>query len=349
MSEPLVIDSFAPVRRRTVRLTEAELIKTSYLFDDGEYFPLVVEPNVDDVDAVTWVRSHRDFIESKLLQHGGLLFRNFGLDSAVQFQEFTRALSPDLLDYFERAATRREVEKNIYTSTDYPADQPIPLHHEMSYSHNWPMKIWFYCAQPAVEGGATPIANDRKVFPLIDPAIKEQFLRRGVMYVRNYGGGLDMSWQEAFQTEDREIVEDYCRLARMTCEWRDGDRLRTRAVRQVVATHPQAGQTVWFNHAHMFHISNVEPLAREALLAHFKEDELPRNSFYGDGSPIDDSVLAEIRRVYSEAAVRFPWQQGDCLLLDNFLVSHGREPFVGPRNILVAMAELFTSEEIVET
>jgi alpha-ketoglutarate-dependent taurine dioxygenase len=257
----------------------------------------------------------------------------------VQFQEFTRALSPDLLDYLERAATRREVEKNIYTSTDYPADQPIPLHHEMSYSHNWPMKIWFYCAQPAAEGGATPIASDRKVFPLIDAAIKEQFLRKGVMYVRNYGGGLDLSWQEAFQTEDREAVEEYCRLARMTCEWRDGDRLRTRAVRQVVATHPQAGQTVWFNHAHMFHISNVEPLAREALLAHFNEDELPRNSFYGDGSPIESAVIEQIYEAYRSEQVAFDWQTGDILMLDNMLCAHGREPFVAPRKIAVAMAE----------
>ena len=346
MSESLVIESFASVKRRTVRLTEAELVKTSYLFDDGEYFPLVIEPNVDDVDPVGWIQSHREFVEAKLLQHGALLFRNFGIDSPVRFQQFVSALSPDLLDYFERAATRREVEKNIFTSTDYPADQPIPLHHEMSYSHNWPMKIWFYCAQPPLEGGATPIANDRKIFPLIDASIKEQFLRKGVMYVRNYGSGLDLTWQEAFQTEDRDSVEAYCKLAHMTCEWLDGDRLRTRAVRQVLATHPRAGQTVWFNHAHMFHISNVEQLAREALLAHFKEDELPRNSFYGDGTPIEDSVVAGIRQLYDETAVRFPWQPGDCLLLDNFLASHGREPFVGPRNILVAMAELFTNEEL---
>jgi alpha-ketoglutarate-dependent taurine dioxygenase len=42
--------------------------------------------------------------------------------------------------------------------------------------------------------------------------------------------------------------------------------------------------------------------------------------------------------------VIFPWRQDDILMLDNFLVSHGREPFVGPRRILVAMAELYTSE-----
>jgi alpha-ketoglutarate-dependent taurine dioxygenase len=339
-----VSENFAPVRRKAIRLTESALVTTSYLSGDSENFPLVMQPNVEGLDLAGWSQNNRAFIEAELLKHGAVLFRNFRVDSAARFQQFARALAPELLDYRERAATRREVAKNIYTSTEYPHNQAIPLHHEMSYSHNWPTKIWFYCAQPAQAGGATPIANDRKVFKLIDPAIKEQFLRKNVMYVRNFGEGLDLSWQEAFQTTNRADVEEYCSHARMTCEWRDGDRLRTRAVRQTVVTYPRTGETIWFNHAHMFHVSNVEQSAREALLAHFKDDELPRNAFYGDGSPIESSILSEIRQVYSDAAIAFRWQQGDVLLLDNFLVSHGREPFTGPRSVLVAMAELFTSE-----
>jgi alpha-ketoglutarate-dependent taurine dioxygenase len=54
--------------------------------------------------------------------------------------------------------------------------------------------------------------------------------------------------------------------------------------------------------------------------------------------------LDEIREVYRKAAVTFTWEKGDILMLDNFLASHGRESFVGPRKILVAMAELFTNE-----
>lgn len=337
---------FAPARRRAVRLTQDELVRTGPLPGARETFPLVFEPNVENLNPAAWAQHRRAFIESALVEHGALLFRGFDVDSAPRFEELARALDPELLDYFERAAPRREVGRNVYTSTEFPHDQPIPLHHEMSYSHNWPTRIWFHCTLPALSGGATPIASDRKVFPMLDPAIKERFMSRKVMYVRNYGEGLDLSWQEAFQTDDRAAVEEYCRQARMTCEWREGDHLRTRAVRQVVATHPQTGETVWFNHAHMFHISNVEPAAREALLAHYAEDELPRNSFYGDGSPIEWSVLEEIRQVYAEAAVTFAWQKGDVLLLDNFLASHGREPFEGPRQVLVAMARLFTSEEL---
>lgn len=328
-----------------VRLSQEELVKTSYLKGE-EGFPLVVQPNVDNVNLVTWASCNNNFIKAQLLKYGAILFRGFDGDSATRFEQFTRAISPQLIDYSERAAPRKEVGSRIYTSTEYPSDQCIPMHHEMSYSHNWPTKIWFYCEQPAQQRGGTPIASDRVVFKLIAPEIKERFIQKKVMYVRNYGEGVDLSWQEAFQTEDRAAVEAYCRKVHTEFEWRGGNRLRTRQVRQAVATHPQTGETVWFNHAHMFHISNVEPAVRNSLLSEFKEDELPRNAFYGDGTPIESSVLEEVREVYRQAAVTFTWQQGDIMMLDNFLVSHGRESFVGPRRILVAMAELYTNQEL---
>jgi alpha-ketoglutarate-dependent taurine dioxygenase len=291
------------------------------------------------------VVAQRQSLEGQLLEHGALLFRGFDISSVEQFREVAGLLADELLDYSERAAPRNEVAKSIYSSTEFPADQPIPLHHEMSYSRNWPAKLWFYCAQAPASGGRTPIANDRKVLPRIDPAIRRRFEEKKVMFVRNYGEGVDLPWQEAFQTGDRSKVEAYCHNARMTCEWKGADRLRTRTIRPATVVHPKTGETVWFNHAHMFHVSNLAPAVREALLAEFPEEGLPRNAFYGDGSPIESSVLDEIRGIYEEVALRFEWQPGDLVMLDNVLTSHGREPFTGPRKILVAMGDLFTSAE----
>ncbi|MEP7339280.1 MAG: TauD/TfdA family dioxygenase [Acidobacteriota bacterium] len=333
------------VRPQAVKLSQESLVRLDYL-DPNEKFPLVIHPVDEHLNLPVWVTDNRAFIETKLLEHGAILFRDFKLDTVRQFDSFARAISPALLDYQERAAPRTEVESQIYTSTEYPAEHAIPLHHEMSYSHNWPKKILFYCAQPASAGGNTPIAPDRKVFQRLDPAIKARFIEKKVMYIRNFGEGVDITWQNAFQTTDRLAVENYCRNARTDFEWRAGDRLRTRQVRQAVVRHPVTGEIVWFNHAHMFHLSNLDPSVRESLLAEFKDDELPRNAFYGDGSRIEASVLDEVRAVYRECAVTFPWRRNDVLLLDNFLSSHGREPFTGPRKILVAMAELFTNQEI---
>jgi alpha-ketoglutarate-dependent taurine dioxygenase len=327
--------------RRAAAISQQDLVTTS-LLDPERRLPLVIEPRLREVSLAGWLAARREWLAERLRVHGAVLFRNFGIDTMAQFEESARAFSPELLDYQERAAPRTEMGKNIYTSTEFPADQAIHLHHEMSYSNRWPRKLWFFCLQPAAAGGRTPIADDRLVIGRIDAGIKDEFLRKKVMYVRNYGEGIDLSWQEAFQTRDRGQVEAYCKQAGMSVEWKAGDRLRTRAVRAAVAVHPQTGDTVWFNHAHMFHVSSLQPATREALLAQFGEDELPRNALYGDGSPIEDQVLDEIRQVYEETAIRFDWQQGDVLVVDNILASHGREPFSGPRQILVAMADLYS-------
>ncbi len=213
------------------------------------------------------------------------------------------------------------------------------MHNEMSYSRSWPMRIWFLCAQAAPEGGETPIADSRRVFERIRPEVRERFARLGVLYVRNYGGGLDLAWQDVFQTDDRAAVESFCRENGIEIQWREGDRLRTRQVCQAVAAHPVTGAPLWFNQAHLFHVSSLAPAIREHLLAAVSPEDLPRNTFYGDGSPIEDETLDHIREVYERERVLFPWQDGDILLLDNMLTAHGRAPFSGPRKVLVGMAE----------
>ncbi|NJL26855.1 MAG: TauD/TfdA family dioxygenase [Thermoanaerobaculia bacterium] len=345
---PAGFSKFGAVKRQALRLSPEALVKLGSLSGDEPEgaFPLVVRPNAANLNLASWAQGHRELVEKKLLEHGVVLFRDFKVENVDQFQDFARAVSPDLLDYKERAAPRNEVASNVYTSTEFPPDQIIPMHHEMSYSHNWPTKLWFFCAVAPAKNGRTPIVDDRKLVDLVDPAIKKRFTEKKLMYVRNYGEGVDMTWREAFQTDDRAVVEEYARKSHMLLEWRDGDRLRARSIRQVFATHPKTGQTVWFNHAHMFHSSNLPPAVRAALLAEFAEDELPRNALYGDGSPIEDSILAEIRDLYEREAVRFDWHEGDVMLVDNFLASHGREPFEGPRKILVAMAELYENTDL---
>lgn len=164
------------------------------------------------------------------------------------------------------------------------------------------------------------------------------------MYVRNYGNGLDVPWQKVFNTRERSVVEAYCQKARIICEWKTDGELRTRQVCQATAIHPQTGDPVWFNQAHLFHISNLEPHILEALLIAVSEDELPRNVYYGDGTAIDRTELEVIREVYRSLTIQFPWQQGDVLLLDNMLAAHGRTSFAGPRKIVVAMAESYSAK-----
>jgi alpha-ketoglutarate-dependent taurine dioxygenase len=329
------------VGRKSLSVTQEGMV-TAEPHRDGAGLPLVMRPSVEGVDLVSWASGNREFIQAQLLKHGGILFRNFNIFSPEAFEQFVIAGSAELLSYKERSSPRTQISNNIYTSTDYPADQSIFLHNENSYQHTWPLKIFFFCLTPAIQGGETPIADCRKVLDRIDLKIRQRFIEKGWMLVRNFGNGLSLTWQSVFQTEDKVAVEAYCREAGIETEWR-GDRLRTRQVRQAVAQHPMTGEMIWFNHATFFHVSTLEPSMREILLASLEEEDLPANTYYGDGSPIELSVLEEMREAYRRETVSFPWRKGDILMLDNMLVAHGRNPYVGRRRILVAMAEPFSA------
>lgn len=337
-SAPTRVRRFEKRQRQRLHLSDG-LVELGALEGAADRFPLVIQPATPDLDAVQWASAHRGRVEELLDAHGALLFRGFAIPTEDAFRRFGSALSDELLEFSERAAPRVEVARRVYTSTEYPSEYPIPLHHENAFAYKWPMKVFFHCHTPAQEGGATPIADDREFFKHLDRDVRERFRRTQVMYVRNYGGGVDLPWQEVFGTTSRAEVEAYCRAGNLQCEWRADDRLRTRRIAPAIVPHPRHGTELWFNHAHLFHVSNLEPTLKESLLRELGEDDLPRNTYYGDGTPIEDSVMEHVRHAYGAAAIRFPWAPHDVLMADNMAVAHGRDAFVGERKTLVIMAE----------
>jgi len=325
------------IKRKSIELAPENLTKTEFINSDQRSL-LVIQPKVAELDLINWATNNRSWIENELLKYGALLFRSFQLNNQTEFEQFIQAISGELLDYSYRSTPRTLVNGKIYTSTEYPAEQFIPLHNEMSYARNWAMKIWFYCVKPAQKSGETPIADSRKVFKKISPQIRERFIDQQIMYVRNYGRGLDLDWQNVFQTNKQSVVESYCCQAGIEFKWVTENHLITSQICQAVATHPITKEILWFNQAHLFHISNLPFKIRESLLSMMPEQDLPRNAFYGDGTPIENSIIEEINDIYRQEAITFTWQVGDILMLDNMLFAHGRNPFVGSRKVLVGMA-----------
>jgi len=325
-------------RRKPITVSSGAMIRTRYL-NPSQSLPLVIEPAVDQVDLFRWARESRDFVQAQLLQHGAILFRGFPVSTVEQFHLLVQCIATEPMEYKERSSPRSQVGDNIYTSTDYPANESIFPHNEHSYSQTFPLKLFFWCDVPAQLGGETPLGDTRRIYHRIPAEVRNKFEKHGWMFVRNFNNGFGLPWQKVFQTEDKSTVEAYCQKSDIEWEWREGGRLRTRQVRPAVFQHPHSHETVWFNHATFFHISTLKESMSSALRSDYRDDELPNNTFYGDGSPIPDEVMTTLRNAYLHEMTAFPWEAGDVILLDNMLTAHAREPFSGPRRILVAMAE----------
>lgn len=293
----------------------------------------VIEPEDPSVDFLNWIRSNKNEIEEMMIDSPAILFRGF---QPVPLIEVCRVFS-EPMDYMYQSTPRTLLGKGLYTATEYDAESEIPQHCENAYQNIWPLQLFFYCEKSAPIGGETPLSDIRKVTAEIPSEIRQKFKEKGVLYVRNYSPGLDLPWQTAFQTTKKEEVEKYCRNNGIKVEWTDADSLKTSQVCQGLANHPVTGEELWFNQAHLFHVSSLDPEIREYLLQEYSEAGLPRSAYYGDGEPIGDEVLNKIRGAYEKFKFAFSWQDHDFLIIDNMLCSHGRKSFDGDRRMFVSM------------
>lgn len=306
--------------------------------------PLVVEPAGTDVDIVEWAAANREPLQERIDRHGAVLLRGFVGVTAESFEATVRAACGDPLEYVERSSPRHAVHKNVYTSTDHPARERIHLHNEQSYNVVWPLRICFCCLVAPGAGGATPLADCRRVYERVPADIRQRFADRGgYRYVRNFGQGAGLTWQEAFQTSDPAEVDRYGAANDIEVQWLPDGGLRTSQRRPAAAQHPRTGEWTWFNHITFFHVSTLGEAMAEALLGAFGAEALPNNTYYGDGTEIESDVMETLRAAYAAEIVEFPWQQGDVLLVDNMVTAHGRAPFEPPRQIVVGMAAPVTS------
>jgi alpha-ketoglutarate-dependent taurine dioxygenase len=291
-------------------------------------------------DLARFAADRREALLEELRRHGALLLRGFEGAGLEAMRGVVLALCGEPMEYTDRAAHRTHLAGRVYTSADYPPSHEIFLHNESTYAARWPQKLFLHCLRPAQAGGATPVADVRRVLARLRPSTRRAFAARGVLYVRNFGKGIfGPSWQDAFQTGDRADVDAYCRANGVEATWLGPDRLRTRQVRPALIRHPVTREPVWFNHAAALHVTTLPERARRTVTKLFAEDDYPSQTYYGDGTPIETDVLDEVRAAYRAEAVRFDWRRGDLLLLDNVLVAHGRDPFEGPREVVVALAE----------
>ena len=338
MTEPAPAALRGPRRyaARPVTVSGAELVRVAP--PAGRTLPLLVEPTGPGVDVLGWAAANADRLRADLLRAGALHVRGTGITDPAEFERFA-CLFVERLYRENGEHPRAAVTGGVYTPVFFPPEEKLLWHNENSFNARGPARILFCCLQPAATGGETPVADSRAVHAALDPALREEFTRKGVRYVRTYGTGLGLDWREVFRTTDRSEVEARCVADGMAFVWR-GDGLRTSCVRPAVLRHPVTGELCWFNQAQHWHPYCLGAGTRASLVAALGGEGLPRTCTFGDGTLIPDEAMAAVLDAYAAVEVVTPWAAGDVLVLDNLLTAHARNPFTGPRRLLVAMGDV---------
>jgi len=289
-------------------------------------------------DATHWAAEHRDALRAAVVEHGSLLVRGLGLRDAAATEAVFRQLG-SLMTEMEAFAPRRRFAQGVYSSSKWPTNQPMCMHHELSYLIEPPSLMLFACLTAAASGGGTPVADSPAVLDALPADLVERFEQTGWLLTRNYNEDIGASFADAFGTDDRGAVESYCRRHAIDFEWQPDGGLRTRQRRSAVVRHPRTGQRCWFNQIAFLNEWTMDPELREYLVDIYGADGLPFNTRFGNGDAIGADVVQVINEVYEANTTREQWQAGDLMLVDNVRTAHGKEPFEGPREVVVAMAD----------
>jgi len=316
--------------------------KDKGMSDHASWMPLEITPKgigtTPNAEGLRDYIGDADKIDKLLTSEKALVFRGFGI-SIGQLKSVMDLLLRNRLDYVHGNSPRTKVGDNIYTSTEYPPELAISMHNELSYAAKWPMRLLFFCEMAAATGGATPLADGARWLDSLDRQVRDSF-SSGIRYVQNLpdGKGFGRSWQDTFETSDRNEVEAYLSAAGATWEWKKRG-LRVIQVRPATRRHPVTGAEVWFNQADQWHPATLDNEIAAGLARIMAEEDLPHSVRFADGTPIPEASVLQIRDRGLGSAVDVGWRTGDLLLIDNVLVAHGRRTFTGSRRVLVAMSD----------
>ncbi|HWI87035.1 MAG TPA: TauD/TfdA family dioxygenase [Sphingomonas sp.] len=301
------------------------------LQDFGELIPKIAIADGRALGAGNWEDDAREALaEAGAVLLRGPLIRDDGVEIALEI------IDDELLDDAFWSTPRSKVAGKTLTATEYPSPRTIQLHSEMAYMATWPRYVAFHSLVVAEEGGQTTICDIDAVSRQLGDRLRP-FTDKGVTYRRTFQRGVDIPWQTAFQTQDRGDVEEVGRRLGMKVEWLDGDALiTTHNAQGTIAA--EDGRPIYFSQAHLFHETALDPAAHDQIIEAFGRDRLPRQAFYGDGSPIADEDVEAVRQAFLDNQTAMFWRAGDVLILDNMRFAHGRLPFKGARKLHVAMA-----------
>lgn len=344
-------------------LTQCDLLpsdKASCFYANEQKLPIGISPAnpaMPLTDTIEWLEQHQKEIQELIKQHGAVLLRGYPVKAPQDFAAVVKAaLGRDPITYRGGEGSRIKVAEGVYTSTEAPPGFHIPLHHELSCTTEAPANICFFCEiAPAPGTGQTILGSTEKITKAIkkNPALWKLFENRMIKYTSRHPprGNIfarinktHKTWQNVFETEDKNQAARICRKKKFSYRW-NGEWIEViRRAPGTIEDPDKPGQPHWFNQAHLYH---ANPRLRGGWFTHILASVLycrPSTRMYDvefdDGKSIPRSAMYQIYDILEQETVKFDWQQGDVLLIDNKSstgATHGKAPHSGARRILTAM------------
>ena len=212
----------------------------------------------------------------------------------------------------------------------------------------------------------------------MDPVIFDKFKAKQIRYIRHYydendGNLLDnqldpfktKSWQSMFGTDDPTVVEQKCKEQSFIPTWSGDNKGTLKLVHTMNATriHPETGDEIWHNHMNVLHVdATTAEFAFSAqhlnswmyVVYHYIFDfivRFQRDVLYGgdveqfgqhvthkNGELMNDAEVDYIRSLVWKHTHIYRHEKDDIVMIDNFRMGHGRQPYKGKRVILTTWA-----------
>ena len=126
-------------------------------------------------DAPSWAVEHRDALRTVVAEHGSVLVRGLGLRDTTEIGAVFARLATGLMTEKEAFASRQTYSEGVYSSSKWPSNQPMCMHHELSYTLEFPSLMLFACLDAPIDGGATAVADSPTVLDALPTELVERF------------------------------------------------------------------------------------------------------------------------------------------------------------------------------
>jgi len=301
-------------------------------------------------ETISWLRANRAALDGLIIRHGGIVLRGFPVRSSRDFGAVVDTFPSYSRGYVGGGGSRARISDKVMEATQLSETMNLTLHSEMGYLKTYPKRIAFYCAKPAEFGGETTIGSMRAFIARLPNDLRERIRENGARTIRNLAPagasrGQRVSdhpdkrgWDETFDTEDRVEVEAHCAAMAMEAIWNEDGSLTLISEAEPFAHHPATGELCYRSQMHTNR--SFEADDRRAITEALRASQKMRSRhtmLNGEEMPQQDADM--VARIFSEITVAWPWHSGDVMILDNLLVSHGRHPYAGTRDVQVALLD----------